>query len=123
MEKNVFFVSIVIACVALLGGCVSISSPTGSPMGYLIYEEEQVELTVSTSGRGYVSSSPSGIECGNACYELYPQGTFIILTAQSLGGSFFEWGGDCSGTEPTCTLILDESVIVTATFGEEQPTR
>lgn len=92
--------------------------------GNLMYEGGQATLSVSTfggsasGGKGYVSSYPSGIECGWACSEVYTPGTVITLTAK--GGYFTGWSGDCSGTQPTCTITLDDDKKVTATFGSSQ---
>ncbi|MBI4016956.1 MAG: hypothetical protein HY363_04665 [Candidatus Aenigmarchaeota archaeon] len=86
----------------------------------LAFEGGQFNLKVSTTGRGYVSSSPSGIECGYACSESYSPGTVMTLTAKSLGDTFTEWGGDCSGTQPTCTLELSSDKTVTAKFGTKE---
>ncbi len=82
----------------------------------LAFEGGQFNLKVSTTGRGYVSSSPSGIECGYACSESYSPGTVMTLTAKSLGDTFTEWGGDCSGTQQTCTLELNSDKTVIAKF-------
>lgn len=92
--------------------------------GNLMYEGGQVNLVASASGKGYISSYPSGIECGWACSESYTPGTVMTLTAKSFGDQFMGWGGDCSGTQPTCTLTLDNDKKVTATFGsgQAQPT-
>lgn len=52
---------------------------------------ERFMLTVGTTGdgAGTVSSSPSGIECGTDCSELYASGSTVTLTAAPAGGSVF----------------------------------
>src|SRR5262245_44658613 len=59
-------------------------------------------LTVSLSGtgKGTVSSSPTGISCGTDCTQTYPSGTVVTLSAAAASGSSFGgWsGGGCSGT-------------------------
>jgi len=74
-------------------------------------------LTVTTSGPGKVTSSPSGISCGSYCSAMFTSGTSITLTAAANAGStFVGWSGaGCSGTG-TCTVPLTTSTTVTATF-------
>ncbi len=117
MEKETTIILAIVAIVAF-SGLIVISSPTG----FLAYEGGQATLTVSTTGKGYVSSYPSGIECGYACSEMYSQGTTMTLTAKSFGDPFVSWSGACSGSSPTCTFTLDSDKTVSALFGSTQPT-
>ena len=75
--------------------------------------------SISGSGSGSITSQPAGIRCGGTtkdCYENYPTGTSVILTATPAAGSTFTgWSGACSGTG-TCTLVMDGARSVTATF-------
>ena len=49
-------------------------------------------LSVSVSGSGTVSSSPSGIDCGSSCSASYADGTSVTLTAAAASGySFAGW--------------------------------
>lgn len=100
-------------------------------------------LTVSRYGGGTVTSSPSGIDCGSDCSEAYPQASEriceydpetgqaicyteftpqeVTLTATApTGWVFEEWAGACSGTSSTCTVTMDESKSVTASFADVQ---
>ncbi len=76
-------------------------------------------LTVSTTGAstGTVTSSPAGINCGSTCAARYVTGTVVTLTATPVGfNTFAGWsGGACSGLGP-CTVTLDTSKLVSATF-------
>jgi hypothetical protein len=74
-------------------------------------------LTVSTSGPGKVTSSPTGISCGSYCSAMFTTGAVITLTAvPNAGSTFAGWSGaGCSGTG-TCTVSLNTSTSVTATF-------
>jgi phospholipase C len=92
------------------GTLVPVSSPQrpSPPSSYV--------LTVSNSGNGTVSSSPSGINCGSGCIANFPQGTAATLTAIPITNSkFVGWSGACSGTGP-CVLNGDTNAAVTATF-------
>jgi hypothetical protein len=71
-------------------------------------------------GSGTVRSQPGGIDCGGDCDEAYQQGTSITLTASADNGSAFRsWSGACSGTHPTCEVIMSMNRSVTATFEPE----
>ena len=73
-------------------------------------------LTVSVSGKGTVTSTPAGINCGKTCSATYPDGTPVTLTASPGSGfSFTGWGGDCSGTG-SCTVGMTGAATVAATF-------
>ena len=75
-------------------------------------------LTVNKSGTGSgtVSSNPSGIDCGADCAEDYDHGSVVTLVATPTGGSTFAgWSGACLGMG-TCTLTMNSSKSVTATF-------
>ena len=79
----------------------------------------QHQLTVSLSGTGTVTSSPSGITCGADCTQLYDQGTTVTLTATpDAGWGFTGWSGEgCSGTG-TCQVTMSQARSVTATFAQ-----
>ena len=73
-------------------------------------------LTVSASGSGTVTSSPSGISCPGTCSAAFSYGTVVDLTASpSTGYVFAGWSGACSGTG-TCALTMNGVKSVTAVF-------
>jgi hypothetical protein len=77
-------------------------------------------LSVSETGSGTVTSSPSGINCGATCNASFASGTVVTLTAAPAGGQQFNgWGGACSGAG-SCTLTMGSNWLVSATFS--QPT-
>jgi outer membrane protein assembly factor BamB len=76
-------------------------------------------LTKSGSGTGTITSSPSGIDCGDICNAHYNTGTTITLTAAPDAGSYFTgWSTPCSGNS-ACTLTLTADAQITATFNPE----
>ena len=84
-----------------------------------IGEDFSPELTVQLDGNGSgtVTSSPAGIDCGTDCSESYDMGTGVTLTAEPIGDAAFAgWSGACTGTGSTCTLQMNDSRTVTATF-------
>ena len=75
-----------------------------------------LDVTKSGTGDGTVTSVPAGINCGTDCNQPYDMGTTVTLTATPDGTSTFEgWNGACAGTG-TCTVTMNTSQSVTATF-------
>ena len=77
------------------------------------------KLTISRTGKGTVTSNPSGVSCGtgSGCAVTFPANTSIQLTAvPDPGATFTGWGGTCSGTATTCTVVLSANQTVTAAF-------
>jgi subtilisin family serine protease len=74
-------------------------------------------VAIGGSGNGTVTSTDSGIACGNDCNESYLPSTDVRLDALALAGSVFEsWSGACSGTVPTCVVNMSAAKSVTANF-------
>jgi hypothetical protein len=75
------------------------------------------------AGSGTVASteSPPRIACGATCTADVAQGTPVSLVATPDAGSQFAgWTGACSGTSPTCTVTMNASLSVGATFSRQQ---
>ncbi len=82
-------------------------------------------LSVSklNNGNGTVISSPSGISCGTRCSAPFTRGANVTLTATPASGSIFSgWSGACSGTNATCSVVMNTPQSVTATFFTVAPT-
>jgi len=81
-------------------------------------------LTVikSGTGSGTVTSSPAGINCGSDCSETYTKVQKVKLTAKAdTNSTFTGWeGGSCSGTK-TCTVTVDATITLTASFELKTP--
>ncbi len=76
-------------------------------------------LTVTKTGigKGVVTSSVEGINCGTRCAAPFDKGSVITLTAAASGNVFAGWsGGGCSGTD-VCTVTMTDNLTVTASFG------
>lgn len=74
-------------------------------------------LTVSKTGNGTVTSSPSGINCGSTCSASFTAGQSVTLTAAPTSGNTFGgWSGACSGTSTTCSVSMIAAQGVSATF-------
>lgn len=76
-------------------------------------------LTVSLTGSGTVSSSPTGINCNTgSCTSSFSSGSSVALTATpSAGYSFSGWSGACSGTG-SCVVTMSGDQSVAATFSQ-----
>ncbi len=98
------------------------SSSTQTQTYTIAYIPYTVSVTKDGTGRGTVSTSPSGITCGTTCtssFNMHSTVTFIAEAAQ--GWAFLGWsGGTCSGTG-TCSVTVSGNFAVTATFGDIQP--
>jgi hypothetical protein len=80
----------------------------------------QIIVTTSGNGIGLVTSDPAGISCGNTCSVSFNAGATVTLHARTSNGSnsfFSGWsGGGCSGPFHDCTVTVNGSVSVQATF-------
>ena len=74
-------------------------------------------LHMQVSGNGAVTSNPPGINCPAECSEQFDSGSRVVFSAHPAAGeSFLGWGGACSGSAPTCTVIADVETNVAAKF-------
>jgi uncharacterized repeat protein (TIGR02543 family) len=74
-------------------------------------------VTVAKVGNGNVNSADKFISCGSKCAANYDTNAVVTLTASPASGyAFAGWSGACNGTQPTCTVTVNESLNVTATF-------
>jgi hypothetical protein len=103
------------------GACTGNSSCTvtmNSTQSVIATFVQSVTLSVSVSGSGTVTSSPSGINCGSTCSANFAGGSQVTLTATPVSdGSFSGWGGACSGTG-SCVVTMNSAQSVTATFAQ-----
>jgi TolB protein len=75
-------------------------------------------LTIGKAGLGSGTVTAPGIDCGTDCTELYGYEATVILTAAGPTGSRFTgWGGACAGLLATCTVTMEMTKLVTASFG------
>jgi len=74
-------------------------------------------ITKTGAGKGSVTSSPAGIDCGPKCSAEFSEGAEVELTAEAESGSEFrEWSGACAGASSTCTVTISEAKSVNARF-------
>ena len=92
------------------GGFQGASTPVSTP--------QTLTVTKTGTGSGSIGSSPTGIVCVNlSCSGSFNSGSSVTLAAAASAGSTFTgWGGACSGTSSTCTVIMSAAQSVTAAF-------
>lgn len=75
-------------------------------------------LTVSNTNnvQGYVIY-PGNPNCYTICATTHAYSSTLVLTASVSSGRFMGWGGDCSGLNITCSLLMTAPRNVTAYFG------
>lgn len=77
----------------------------------------QVQLSVTKTGNGTVSSTPTGINCGTDCNESYSSFTTVSLNATPSTDNVFKgWTGGCSGSNATVSVTMDATKSCTAVF-------
>ena len=81
------------------------------------FETAVLDVSLTGTGSGSVTSSPMGIDCPVDCMESYQPGSMVTLTAMADADStFIGWsGGGCSGTG-TCMVTLGSDITVDAEF-------
>ncbi|HKP12430.1 MAG TPA: hypothetical protein VJZ91_09985, partial [Blastocatellia bacterium] len=74
-------------------------------------------VTITKVGNGSVASADKLLSCGSKCAAGVSAGTQVTLTASpSSGSAFTGWAGACNGSQPTCSLTVNEALNVTAAF-------
>ena len=81
-----------------------------------------VDRIFAGGGSLTVTSDPRGIGCPSVCDAQFPAGTVVTLTATpSASAVFAGWSDACSGTERTCTLLMDDNKRAKAYYGSVSP--
>jgi uncharacterized repeat protein (TIGR02543 family) len=76
-----------------------------------------LDVVISGTGTGTITSAPSGIDCGSDCSEEFDYGTAVTLTVHADEDYIFTgWSGTCSGTDSECIITMAADSTVTATF-------
>lgn len=82
-----------------------------------MFNRATLNVSITGTGVGTVTSTPAGISCGVDCTEVYDMGTVVNLSAiPDANSSFAGWsGGGCSGTG-TCMITMNADMTVSAIF-------
>jgi len=95
--------------------------PVRGEQGGLSYN---LVISKSGTGSGTVTSTPSGIDCGNTCSAQFASGNPVQLIAtEDAGSTFTGWGGDCTpcGSNTTCQITMNGDMTCLANFGPNTP--
>jgi len=86
--------------------------------GQVAVVDHTLTVTLDGSGSGSVFSTPAGIDCAaDSCDALFESGSSVTLTATPNSSSTFgSWSGCTSATGASCSVTMDSSKGVTATF-------
>jgi len=88
-----------------------------------VYSEPVNTVKVSMIGSmsNKISTNKGALNwSGSSATGYYEKGTNLTLTAEPVAGTVFAgWGGDCSGTALSCTLIVDVDKSISASFSPE----
>jgi hypothetical protein len=94
----------------------SITASGGRSVALRTARRLTLTVTKAGSGIGTVTGTPGGIDCGESCSATYDDGTMVTLTATPQSGSYLaSWSKPC-GKSTTCTITMENSTEVTATF-------
>ncbi len=100
---------------------VGCATPANGELGVIIGAQNAAanvdvpSLNVTLVGAGTVNGGP--IRCGNVCSASMNAGTVVTLTASApSNGEFLGWSGDCTGSQPSCTVTVNRVMNTTATF-------
>jgi len=82
--------------------------------------DDRRQLTVTVTGDGSVTSSPSGIDCGDICSYLFNNESLVILTANpDANSTLLGWTG-CNAVDGNdCLVLMDTDRDITAEFSTE----
>ena len=94
--------------IGLLAACVAVIANA---------QDAVLQLSNLEVGRGAIASSLPDFSCATTCSTTVATGETVTLTASPTPGNVFEsWAGDCSGTRPTCALLMDGTKLAIASF-------
>ncbi len=106
------------ACTGASTTCTILMNASKSLTASFTQGSTQKILTVTLAGSGRVSGP--AISCGTSvhdCSNAYNDGTIVTLIATPASGAvFLGWGGACSGTATTCTVLMNAPRAVSASF-------
>lgn len=98
------------------------SNPAPSEIGDFIGAQNAAanigvpSVTVSVVGDGQVSTANNDIRCPGACAVNTAVGSVVTLTAKNGKDTFAKWTGACEGSNPVCSVTVNDSMATVATF-------
>jgi uncharacterized repeat protein (TIGR02543 family) len=99
------------------------SAPSDGEVGDFIGDQNAAvnvgvpSVIVTKNGNGSITGASGKINCGGSCSTTTNLGDVVTLTETSASNAVFTgWGGACAGTQPTCTIAVNDQMNVTANF-------
>lgn len=116
-DSDSLFTGFTGACTGVGECTVTVDGPTEVDAGFeLKGAVGQVNVYLTGTGTGRITSTPPGIDCPETCAAFYDINSNVTLTFSTGPGSNFEgWSGDCSG-QGICPLTIDGEKTVIAEF-------
>jgi uncharacterized repeat protein (TIGR02543 family) len=118
-DANIFGCGAQVTCYVQMNSNVTVTANFNSVPGFPVTVVKQGPAANQSS----VTSNPAGINCTPTdqvdCSHSFAGGTSVTFTASpGQGATFGGWGGSCSaaGTNPVCTLGINQVTAITATF-------
>src|SRR5690349_13144285 len=101
---------------AACGGDGLCTAPLDGELGNYIGDQNAAanvgvpSISITIAGSGNVSDSTGKIKCsGGTCTSFTTAGALVTLTAAPpSNGVFSGWSGACNGTNPTCTVTVND---------------
>lgn len=102
---------------------VKLSSEDTAVTANFARKRVSLSVTRSGSGKGTVTSIPSGISCPAKCKLIREVGSIRLKAKPNPGSTFLRWTGTCLGfgSKPSCRFTLDRSLKVGAVFAIRAP--
>jgi hypothetical protein len=109
-----------------LGACANQSNPcsvTVNAFATVAAEfNSNLSVRMTGNGTGTVISEPDGIDCpGNCSLSASARRTIVLRATANVGSGFIGWSGECSGSAPTCEVVVSQPRAVEAQFSTEFP--
>jgi subtilisin family serine protease len=96
---------------------VAFGGNSESAADFSVFPGFTLAVKIGGSASGAIVSNSGGISCAPVCSALFDGNAGIVLTAApAQGARFLRWSGACNGTAPSCTLTMNASKTVLATF-------
>ncbi|MEN9681417.1 MAG: hypothetical protein RLZZ627_1310 [Pseudomonadota bacterium] len=104
-------------CTSASGSSCSVTMSAAKTVAATFVPNTSV-LSVSKTGNGTLTSTPSGINCGTVCSASFATGSTVTLTATpATGYSVSGWSGCTSSSGTSCSVNLTAAKSVSVTFG------
>ena len=123
MKQRIMILGLAVMAAGLLAANTPVEAASGKHL-VVVHASDNTGQGMVTVDRArlhpYSIGGGAPADCTSAaCGATYAVGTRVTLTATAAAGSTFTgWGGECSGTAPTCVVRMDRSRDVMAHFGK-----